>query len=203
MRSFANLKIYILQSSDLSQVFCKRRPKKRRGISTKVHGVSVLKFSPDGKYLAVGSHDMVVDIYDVPAGMKLKSTCKGHSSFVSHLDWTSDSSSIQTNSGDYELLYWNALTGKQITSASSMKDETWVTQCCILGWSVQGIWEKGMDGTDVNWVDRHPENTCLASGDDMLNVRLHSYPAIKENVILASTNHIRCPAKSTLATALM
>lgn len=39
-----------------------------------------------------------------------------------------------------------------------------------------------MDGTDVNWVDRNPGATCLVSGDDMLNVRLHTYPAVKENV---------------------
>lgn len=131
---------------------------------------------------------MVVDVYDVPAGMKLIATCKGHSSFISHLDWSSCSSFIQTNSGDYELLYWDARNGKQITSASSMKDTQWATQCCILGWGVQGIWEKGMDGTDVNWVDRNPAASCLASGDDNLNVRLHSYPAAKENVQVCLTN---------------
>jgi WD40 repeat protein len=125
---------------------------------------------------------MVIDIYEVPSGMKLVATCKGHSSFISHLDWSSDSSFLQTVSGDYELLYWNALNGKQITNTTTMKEIKWATQCCILGYNVNGIWEKGMDGTDVNWVDRNLDATCLVSGDDMLNVRLHSYPAIKENV---------------------
>jgi microtubule-associated protein-like 1/2 len=114
--------------------------------------------------------------------MKRVATCRGHASFISHLDWSTDSGFLQTNSGDYELMYWNALTGKQITNVASMKETKWATQCCILGWSVQGIWEKGMDGTDVNWVDRNPGATCLVSGDDMLNVRLHTYPAVKENV---------------------
>jgi len=173
--------IYILQSTDLAQVFFKKHAS-RKGIATKLHGVSVIKFSPDGHYLAVGSHDMVVDLYDVPSGMKLVNTCKGHSSFISHLDWSACSNYIQTNSGDFELLYWNAASGKQIASASITKDVKWASQCCILGWSVQGIWEKGMDGTDVNWVDRNPGNSCLASGDDLLNVRLHSYPAIKDNM---------------------
>jgi WD40 repeat protein len=171
-----------LQCSDLSQVYFKPRALKKKGLSSKDHGITVLKFSPDGHYLAVGSKDKVVNIYEVPSGMKLFATCKGHSSFISHLDWSSDGSFLQTNSGDYELLYWNALTGKKAADATAMKDTKWSTQCCVLGWSVQGIWEKGMDGTDITWVDRNADSTCLVSGDDMLNIRLHSYPATKENV---------------------
>ncbi|KAJ3198954.1 Echinoderm microtubule-associated protein-like 1, partial [Clydaea vesicula] len=72
--------------------------------------------------------------------------------------------------------------GKRITSASSLRDVKWHTQSCILGWPVQGIWEKGMDGTDVNWCDRNPKQTCLATGDDFLNVRLHVYPSTKEGL---------------------
>ena len=34
----------------------------------------------------------------------LKATCSGHSSFVSHIDFTSDGVFIQSTSGDYELL---------------------------------------------------------------------------------------------------
>jgi len=40
--------------------------------------------------------------------------------------------------------------GKQVTAADTLKDASWATCSCVLGWAVQGIWEKGMDGTDVN-----------------------------------------------------
>jgi hypothetical protein len=79
-------------------------------------------------------------------------------------------------------LLGSASTGKQITKATAVKDVEWATFTCILGWPVQGIWEKGMQGNDINYVDRHPQMTCLASGDDFFNVKLHAYPSSKEGV---------------------
>ncbi|KAJ1557745.1 Echinoderm microtubule-associated protein-like 1 [Nowakowskiella sp. JEL0078] len=104
---------------------------------------------------------------------------KGHSSFITQADWSLDSQFIQTNSADYELLFWSIPSCKQITSATAMRDVKWESYSCVLGWPVQGIWEKGMDGTDINAVDRSPDQTFLASGDDFMNVRLHVYPASK------------------------
>ncbi|KAJ3103386.1 Echinoderm microtubule-associated protein-like 5 [Phlyctochytrium planicorne] len=185
--------IYLLKSSDLSQVHFEKF-EKHKGISTKIHAHEVIRFSPDGRYLAAAGHDMVVYIYEMSKKFKLAGICKGHSSFITHLDWSSDSSYLQTNSGDFELLFWSAPSGKQVTSASAMKDVEWATFSCVLGWPVQGIWEKGMEGDDINTVDRHPGQTCVASGDDFFSVRLHSYPAAKEGMpfkkYLAHGSHV-------------
>jgi WD40 repeat protein len=173
--------IYILQSDTLAQVFVKMYTK-REGIHTSKHGICVLKFSPNGQYLAVGSYDRVLDIYDVPAGIKLISCGIGHTSYVSHLDWSTDSSFIQTNSANFDVMFWD-VEGQQIPADNAELSEcVWASQSCILGPSVSGIWDKGVDGTDINWCDRNPDSSCLASGDDFLYVRLYSYPANKESM---------------------
>lgn len=35
---------------------------------------------------------------------------QGHSSFITHIDWSKDGEHIRSNSGDYELLYCECLT---------------------------------------------------------------------------------------------
>ena len=46
-------------------------------------------------------------------------TFKGHSSYITHLDWSLDGRIIQSNCGAYELLYSEAATGKQVRPAES------------------------------------------------------------------------------------
>jgi hypothetical protein len=40
--------------------------------------------------------------------------CQGHSSYIRHVDWSADSRVLQTSCGAYELLYFDAATGKQV-----------------------------------------------------------------------------------------
>lgn len=67
--------------------------------------------------------------------------------------------------------------------ATSLRDEKWQTFTTVLGWPVQGIFEKCWDGTDVNYVDRshlkHPQGYhILARADDFGKVSLLKYPSI-------------------------
>jgi microtubule-associated protein-like 6 len=66
--------------------------------------ISDCKFSPDGKTLAIGSHDDKLYLYDGKT-FALRGKCEKHNSFITHLDFSVDSSFIQSNCGQYELLY--------------------------------------------------------------------------------------------------
>uniref|UniRef100_A0A286XTP8 EMAP like 2 n=1 Tax=Cavia porcellus TaxID=10141 RepID=A0A286XTP8_CAVPO len=148
--------------------------------------ISVVSFSPDGAYLAVGSHDNLVYVYTVDQGGRKVSRlgkCSGHSSFITHLDWAQDSSCFVTNSGDYEILYWDPVTCKQITNADTVRNMEWATATCVLGFGVFGIWSEGVDGTDINAVARSHDGKLLASADDFGKVHLFSYPCCQPRAL--------------------
>jgi len=138
-----------------------------------------MAYSPDGLTIAVGSHDNTIYLLDTTT-FSCRARCKKHHSFITAIDFSSDSKYLQSVSGDYEYLFWDVATGKHITSTSNVRDVKWVTFTCMFGWPVQGIWPALADGTDINSVDRNNSNTLLVTGDDNRRVKLFRYPSIKE-----------------------
>ncbi|XP_076156674.1 echinoderm microtubule-associated protein-like 1 isoform X2 [Alosa pseudoharengus] len=141
--------------------------------------LSVMRFSPDGNFLAIGSHDNYIYIYAVAENGKKYSRvgkCSGHSSFITHLDWSLDSQYLVSNSGDYEILYWIPSVCKQVVSVETTRDIPWASYTCTLGFLVFGLWPEGSDGTDINAVCRSHEGRLLVTGDDFGKVHLFAFP---------------------------
>uniref|UniRef100_A0A673B9G8 EMAP like 4 n=1 Tax=Sphaeramia orbicularis TaxID=375764 RepID=A0A673B9G8_9TELE len=142
--------------------------------------LSVMRFSVDGGLLAVGSHDNFIYLYTVTEkGRKYSryGKCTGHSSYITHLDWSPDNNFIMSNSGDYEILYWDVPNGcKLIRNRSECKDIDWATYTCVLGFHVFGVWPEGSDGTDINALIRSHNRKVIALADDFCKVHLFAYP---------------------------
>ncbi|XP_033314732.1 echinoderm microtubule-associated protein-like 2 isoform X3 [Bombus bifarius] len=142
--------------------------------------IQVVRFSPDGTLLALGSRDNYIYVYQVNEDAVKYSRvgrCMGHSSFITHLDWSMDGQYLRSNSGDYELLYWNPGVCRQIPQPSMMRDMDWASHTCVISFETIGIWPEGADGTDVNNCTRSGDSKLLATGDDFGKVKLFSYPA--------------------------
>uniref|UniRef100_A0A1B6C405 Uncharacterized protein n=2 Tax=Clastoptera arizonana TaxID=38151 RepID=A0A1B6C405_9HEMI len=141
--------------------------------------IQIVKYSPDARYLALGSRDNNIYIYQVGEDMRKYSRvgrCVGHSSFITHLDWSEDSQYLRSNSGDYEVLYWNPSLCRQIPQSSTLRDIEWASQSCTLSFNTIGIWPENADGTDVNSCERSHDSRLLATADDFGKVKLYSYP---------------------------
>mmetsp|Transcript_20490 Transcript_20490/g.19467 ORF Transcript_20490/g.19467 Transcript_20490/m.19467 type:complete len:168 (+) Transcript_20490:1551-2054(+) len=137
----------------------------------------VIKYSPCGKYLAVGSHDNIVYVYDVENSYSLYYKCAKHNSFVTSLDWSADSSYIRSVCGAYEKLYFN-IKDKSFDASglTNNKGTAWASYSAKIGWDVEGIYPSGEDGSHINGVDASLDMTLLATADDFGLLNVYRYP---------------------------
>ncbi|KAK9876491.1 hypothetical protein WA026_013867 [Henosepilachna vigintioctopunctata] len=148
--------------------------------------IVVIQFSSNGEMVALGSRDSNIYIYQVSDdGLKYSriGRCSGHSSFITSLDWSSDNTTLRSNSADFELLFWNAGTCRQITQSANLKDVEWSTNNCTLTFNTIGVWSENSDGVDANCCDRSNDKELLATGDDLGRVKLYNYPACQPKSI--------------------
>ena len=177
-----------------TQLVCVAEPEQRHQ-----ERIDDIKFSPDGRFIAVCAADNLIDVYalgDGPDGPqpRYRGQLRGHSSFVRKCDWSADSRHLQSCCGASEHLFWNLyregeagdrLVPHQEKTASLMRETHWHTFSSVFGWPVRGIWQKLQDATDNNACARSHHATrgpdaqgLLVSADDFGAVNLFRWPCI-------------------------
>lgn len=141
--------------------------------------IEVMAFSPNGEYLAVGSHDNFIYVYST-ADWSLTGKCRGHSSYIMALDWCCASEYLRSNCGAYELLFFKVPECEQDPSGrSNTKATMWASTTCKFLWETQGIYPSGTDGTHINGVSVSKDGALMATGDDYGLFNLFRNPCIK------------------------
>ena len=70
-----------------------------------LEAINDIRFSPNQEFLACASGDNYIDVYYTYRDTYRKaSRCKGHTSYMTHIDWSVDSKLIQSTCGAYEIL---------------------------------------------------------------------------------------------------
>eukprot|EP01042_Synura_sphagnicola_P001496 gene1496-1726_t len=148
------------------------------------HWLQEAKFSPDGKLFATASMDHKIYIYS-RENYRLKGTCSRHNSFVSGFDFSQNSDFIQSDSGDYEHLYFESQDGEHFAAGSQLRDMNWADWTCIYGWPVQGAWPKMEDvvkGSAVEPTSMHrsKDRALLSVGCQDGSLKLFNYPCVSK-----------------------
>jgi microtubule-associated protein-like 6 len=139
------------------------------------------RYTPDGHTLAMASRDNSVYFYDVTNGYAPRAVFGKHSSFVTNIDFTTDSQWLQSTSGAHDLMFCDANTGAHLPSASRIKDLEWDSWTLPLGWPVQGVWKPYEQGVEIITTDRSKGRSLLAVGDGYGRLRVYRYPCLKES----------------------
>uniref|UniRef100_K3XBQ4 HELP domain-containing protein n=1 Tax=Globisporangium ultimum (strain ATCC 200006 / CBS 805.95 / DAOM BR144) TaxID=431595 RepID=K3XBQ4_GLOUD len=138
--------------------------------------ISVIKYSPDGQSLVVGSLDNSIYIYDVPSNYTKRAVFNKHKSFITHLDISTDSQYIRSNCGGFELLFADITTGSHVASATALRNQKWETCATVFNWSNQGIWPATAAAAAIEITS---SSASLPGAS----------PEINEAVLVAGTSH--------------
>jgi WD40 repeat protein len=157
-----------------------------------------VKFSPSNEKIVLGAHDDSIYVYGceltlTPTGqgrntntlgscvLRALHRLRGHSSAITHIDWSYDSKLLRSTCQAYELLCWDVETGK-LSPQTNVADVRWKTHHCVLGFHVMGIWPLYSDGTDINAIDvSNEKGVVVTANDDGGLVRLFNYPCVVKN----------------------
>lgn len=74
-------------------------------------GVSQVRYSPDGKWIASASADGSIRLWNAQNGRHLR-TLEGHLAGISTIAWSPDSNTIASGSDDKTIRLWDRVTGK-------------------------------------------------------------------------------------------
>lgn len=146
--------------------------------------ISVTRYSPNNKYLAVGGLDNRIRIYDVEKKYKLIGECKELRSAVRSIDFSSNSAIIQANTETLDIQFFDVNTCNVIHDGiMKQASEDWSTWTTSMGWATLGIWPATSTGEGkdkYNAVSRDNKKELLATADNFGKLKLFKYPSVAE-----------------------
>jgi WD40 repeat protein len=152
--------------------------------------------------IAVGCKDTFIHLIAHSAtpgsGLKHVGVCKGHTSYIKNIDFSSDGRLIKTTDAAKELLFWDVESAQRLTNATAYRETQWHTNSCVYSWGLQGVFNRWdpekvvQPDNEINCVCRSMDgNLVAASGSHTVRsaIKLFTYPCLTDSVPFSYGGH--------------
>ena len=129
-----------------------------KGHLSSIHSLS---FSPDGKYLASGSADQTIKIWNLKQA-QVKHTFSGHRSIVDAVSFSPDGNMLISGSWDYTIRIWNLETEEEV---NLIKEHYGWIKCLVVGQDKKIIASGSADKTIKIWALDSGQLQATLKGD--------------------------------------
>jgi len=168
-------------------VLCQRFLIPKKSKNSALEQVAYVRFSPDSKMVGVAHMDGRGYIFSLDGErermqLTMWKPLTGLSAAPTHIQWNERGTWIKYLTRDYDIAHYTLdlerRSTKFVADTPDPDKADWAGDPLIAGWDVQGLYQAGWDGTDLNDASITPDGRFIASGDDFGCVRLHKYPAV-------------------------
>jgi WD40 repeat protein len=162
--------------------------------------IPALEFSPDSRYLAVGSWDKSLDLWEMGSFQQVKSF-EGHTDWVAALAFSPDGRFIASGSNDNSMIVWNVETGaidRKVSSNSWFSDVDYSPDGATMAtssWNQDALLLEASTGQELARIQRpaeqwvlnltfSPDGQTLVLGTWNYDVVLYDIAARRERAVL-------------------
>ena len=123
--------------------------------------IRVVTFNTNGSYLALGSEDGNIYLYDPKEKFVLSRSIQAHKAPLASIDFSTDGNYLMSVDATKRIRFTEALTGLSLNSPVSIRDEKWSSWTSNVGWPAKGLWM-------IQTADSEPTSTCRSANSSLL-----------------------------------
>lgn len=147
-------------------------------------------FSEDGLYLALGSKDGNIYVYQSTdkRDFRRQAVCKGHTGSIICIDFSVSSKYIFSNGVDGNAFFWDCM-GNLIKNEEIIRNTSLRTNRCLYSWGSRGIWRNDCRNDDICSCMSLPDIGDILVGYKNGQINVFQYPTVSGSLFQSYFGH--------------